>query len=105
MTATSWLQPYGPEHRRSSPSTSGTSRPRAAQYLCTTPGHVRELWAKRCLAPIKVGRSVRFSKVDLDAYIAARRVEAVRRLRPTSRKLASAATDVRPLRCAANLSR
>jgi excisionase family DNA binding protein len=50
----------------------------AAQYLCTTPRHVRELWAKRCLAAIKVGRSVRFSKADLDAYIAARRVEAVR---------------------------
>jgi excisionase family DNA binding protein len=50
----------------------------AAQYLCTTPRHVRELWAKRYLAAIKVGRSVRFSKVDLDAYIAARRVDAVR---------------------------
>jgi len=49
----------------------------AAQYLCTTPRHVRELWAKRYLAAIKVGRSVRFSKVDLDAYIAARRVDAI----------------------------
>jgi hypothetical protein len=31
-----------------------------------------------CAAAIKVGRCVRFSKVDLDAYIAARRVKAMR---------------------------
>ncbi|MGH9104629.1 MAG: excisionase family DNA-binding protein [Acidimicrobiales bacterium] len=50
----------------------------AARYLCTTARHVRELWAKRQLAAIKVGRSVRFSKADLDAFIAANRVRAVR---------------------------
>lgn len=50
----------------------------AARYLCTTPRHVRELWAKRYLAAIKVGRSVRFSKADLDAFIASNRVNAVR---------------------------
>ena len=49
----------------------------AARYLCTTPRHVRELWAKRYLAAIKVGRHVRFSRKDLDAFIAARRVAAV----------------------------
>lgn len=38
----------------------------AAHYLCTTPRHVRELWAKRYLAAIKVGRHVRFARVDLD---------------------------------------
>jgi excisionase family DNA binding protein len=50
----------------------------AARYLCTTPRHVRELWATRCLAAIKVGRSVRFSRPDLDAFIAARRIKAAR---------------------------
>jgi excisionase family DNA binding protein len=50
----------------------------AARYLCTTPRHIRELWAKRCLAAIKVGRHVRFSRTDLDNFIAARRVEPAR---------------------------
>ena len=50
----------------------------AADYLCTTPRHVRELWAKRYLTAIKVGRRVRFSKSDLDHYIEARRVNAIR---------------------------
>lgn len=50
----------------------------AARYLCTTARHVRELWAKRQLAAIKVGRSVRFTKDDLDAFIAANRVHASR---------------------------
>ncbi|MDA8301369.1 MAG: helix-turn-helix domain-containing protein [Actinomycetota bacterium] len=50
----------------------------AARYLCTTARHVRELWARRELAAIKVGRSVRFTKADLDAFIEARRVRAVR---------------------------
>jgi excisionase family DNA binding protein len=50
----------------------------AARYLCTTPRHVRELWATRYLAAIKVGRHVRFSRADLDNFIAARRVEAAR---------------------------
>jgi excisionase family DNA binding protein len=50
----------------------------AAAYLCTTPRHIRELWAKRQLAAIKVGRCVRFTKEDLDAFIAANRVGAAR---------------------------
>lgn len=50
----------------------------AAGYLCTTPRHVRELWAKRQLAAIKVGRCVRFSKSDLEAFITSRRVNAMR---------------------------
>jgi excisionase family DNA binding protein len=50
----------------------------AAAYLCTTPRHVRELWARRQLAAIKVGRCVRFTKVDLDAFIAANRVSPAR---------------------------
>jgi excisionase family DNA binding protein len=50
----------------------------AARYLCTTTRQVRELWARRELAAVKVGRSVRFTKADLDAFIAANRVRAVR---------------------------
>jgi excisionase family DNA binding protein len=50
----------------------------AARYLCTTPRHVRELWARRQLAAIKVGRCVRFTKADLDAFIAANRVGVAR---------------------------
>jgi excisionase family DNA binding protein len=49
----------------------------AAIYLCTTPRHVRELWARRQLAAIKVGRSVRFRRTDLEAFISANRVKAV----------------------------
>lgn len=50
----------------------------AARYLCTTPRHVRELWAKRYIAAVKVGRRVRFTRRDLDTFIATRRVEAAR---------------------------
>ena len=50
----------------------------AAAYLSTTPRHVRELWARRQLAAVKVGRCVRFTKGDLDAFIAANRVGAPR---------------------------
>jgi excisionase family DNA binding protein len=50
----------------------------AARYLCTTTRHVRELWARRELAAVKVGRSVGFTKADLDTFIAANRVRAVR---------------------------
>jgi len=50
----------------------------AARYLATTPRHVRELWATRRLAGIKVGRLVRFHPCDLDRYVEAHRTEAVR---------------------------
>jgi excisionase family DNA binding protein len=50
----------------------------AARYLGTTPRHVRELWAKRYVAAVKVGRRVRFRVIDLDAFIAAHRVPPVR---------------------------
>ena len=50
----------------------------AARYLCTTTRHVRELWARRHLSAVKVGRSVRFTKADLDAFITANRVRALR---------------------------
>ena len=50
----------------------------AAHYLCTTLRHVRELWAKRHVAAVKVGRRVRFTQADLDAFIATRRVDKLR---------------------------
>ena len=50
----------------------------AARYLGTTPRHVRELWARRQLATVKVSRRVRFHVADLDAFIAAHRVPPVR---------------------------
>lgn len=50
----------------------------AARYLGTTPRHVRELWAKRYVAAVKIGRRVRFRLIDLDAFIAAHRVPPAR---------------------------
>ena len=50
----------------------------AAEYLCTTPRHVRKLWETRQLTAIKVGRCVRFAITDLDAFIATNRVAAIR---------------------------
>ncbi len=49
----------------------------AAAYLCTTPRQLRELWARRRITAVKVGRSVRFAPADLDAFVAANRVPAV----------------------------
>lgn len=46
----------------------------AAQYLATTERHVQDLWVKRQLTGVKVGRLVRFAKSDLDAFIEANRV-------------------------------
>ena len=50
----------------------------AATYLGTSERHVRELWARREIAAVKVGRLVRFRRSDLDEYIGRHRVEAVR---------------------------
>ena len=50
----------------------------AAERLGVTPRQVRELWAKRRLAGIRIGKHVRFDPGDLDRYIADHRVEAVR---------------------------
>lgn len=45
----------------------------AAEYLSTSERHIRELWNRRELPAIKVGRKVRFHKDDLDRYINERR--------------------------------
>jgi len=72
-------------HRRPTPSFAATDNggplldyETAAAYLAVSERHVRELWAKRRLAGIKVGRSVRFLEADLDAFIVSNRVSAVR---------------------------
>ena len=47
----------------------------AAEWLCTTPRHVRRLVFERRIAYRKVGRFVRFHPDDLAEYVAAHRVE------------------------------
>jgi excisionase family DNA binding protein len=50
----------------------------AAEYLGVTDRQVRDLWAKRKLTGVKVGRLVRFDRRDLDRFIEDNRHEAVR---------------------------
>lgn len=50
----------------------------AAERLGVTPRMVKELWAKRQLAGIRVGKHVRFDVADVDRYIDDHRVEVVR---------------------------
>ena len=50
----------------------------AARHLECTPRLIRELWTRRVLPGVKVGRLVRFDLADLDAYVDAQRVPAVR---------------------------
>lgn len=47
----------------------------AAQKLGTSPRFVRRLIAERRIAFTKLGRHVRIDTVDLDAFVAAGRVE------------------------------
>jgi excisionase family DNA binding protein len=49
----------------------------AAEYLGTTPRHIRELQYRRELPFVKIGRSVRFDLRDLDLYIEMRKTPAV----------------------------
>lgn len=46
----------------------------AAKYLATTERHIADLWDKRHIPAIKVGRKLRFHKNDLDRYIDAHRM-------------------------------
>lgn len=48
----------------------------AAQYLATSPRHLRTLRASRRIPYVKVGRRVRFRRSDLDAFAASNLVEA-----------------------------
>lgn len=47
----------------------------AAQRLGTTPRFIRRLVAERRIAYTKVGKFVRVASTDLDAFVAAGRVE------------------------------
>lgn len=47
----------------------------AAEYLCVSPRYVRRLVRERRVAFHKVGKHLRFDRRDLDALIAAGRVE------------------------------
>ena len=47
----------------------------AAEYLGTTPRHLRRLVSDHQLSRYKVGGRNRFADVDLDAWLDARRVE------------------------------
>ena len=51
------------------------SLPEAARYLNVTDRYIRRLVAEQRIAYFKVGRLLRFAAVDLDAYLAACRVE------------------------------
>jgi excisionase family DNA binding protein len=50
----------------------------AAAYLSTTTRHVRELWQRREITAVKVGRLVRFTQEDLDTYVRSQRQPALR---------------------------
>lgn len=54
-----------------------------AAYLHTTPRHLRRLWETRQLGGVRVGRLIRFTESDLEAFIARGRVEAVQPMAPT----------------------
>lgn len=51
----------------------------AAEYLGTSPRHIRRLVTERKITFVKIGGKVRFKKADLDAYIEANTVAAVAR--------------------------
>lgn len=50
----------------------------AGEFLGVTPRMVRELWARRELAGIRVGKHIRFTRADLAKYVEHHRVESVR---------------------------
>lgn len=53
------------------------SVPEAADYLNTSVRFIRRLIAERRVAFHKLGKHVRFAVIDLDAYVAAGRVEPI----------------------------
>jgi excisionase family DNA binding protein len=50
----------------------------AATRLGTTERHLRDLWSRREIPAIKIGRLIRFDPADLDKYIESHRIEATR---------------------------
>ncbi len=47
----------------------------AAKILTISPRHLWDLTKRGVLPAIKIGRSVRYARVDIDAFIAARRTK------------------------------
>ena len=64
---------------RSSPTDSLLTIPEAAALLGTPTRFVRRLVAERRIGFTKIGRYVRFSSADVEAFVAAGRVEPVDR--------------------------
>lgn len=64
--------------------------PQAAEYLNTSERFIRRLIAERRVAFHRVGRHVRFTAADLDAFVESGRVEPITR-RGVRRALAGAA--------------
>jgi excisionase family DNA binding protein len=60
----------------------------AAEYMNTSVRFVRRLVAERRIAFVKLGRHVRISTSDLDAFVAAGRVEPVTLAWPGRRRVA-----------------
>ncbi len=50
----------------------------AAAYLNTSIRHLERLWTERRITGVRIGRKIRFAQRDLDAYIEANRIEAMR---------------------------
>ena len=71
----------------------------AAQYLGTTPRHVRRLVSDHSLSHYKVGGRVRFADVDLDVWLDSRRIDARRSSAPAlARATRTASSRRRPRR-------
>lgn len=51
----------------------------AAKFLSVSASAMRRLQAERWVAFYKIGKRIRFSRKDLEAYVARRRIEAVER--------------------------
>jgi excisionase family DNA binding protein len=66
----------------------------AAIKLCVTPRMVRRLWQTRQLTGVRVGRLVRFTEEDLDAYIDRQRIPAI--VAPLAPTKSSRPLQVRP---------
>jgi excisionase family DNA binding protein len=52
---------------------------RAAKFLAISASGMRRLQSERWVPFFKIGRNVRFSRKDLEAYVAKRRVGAIER--------------------------
>jgi excisionase family DNA binding protein len=74
-----WGRPMSKDgHSHAEPTSGLLDYEGAARFLGVSPRLVRELWQRRELTGIKVGRRVRFTRADLNDYVTRHRVEAVR---------------------------